>query len=146
MEINERTYGKIRHILPVQRGRVTVENITFINALLYICENGCKWRRLPKEYGNWHVIYKRFNRWVKDGIIERLFRELHANGIVESARPILLLDSMSVPVHPDACGALKKNGRAVDRPLQGRPDLQDPHDGLRRTDRRRVYPERRTVP
>jgi len=61
MEINERTYGKIRHILPVQRGRVTVENITFINALLYICENGCKWRRLPKEYGKWHVIYKRFN-------------------------------------------------------------------------------------
>ena len=36
----------------------------------------------PKEYGKWHVIYKRFNRWVKDGIIEKLFRELHANGIV----------------------------------------------------------------
>jgi len=68
MEINEGTYGKIRHILPVQRGRVTVENITFINALLYICENGCKWRRLPKEYGKWHVIYKCFNRWVKGGL------------------------------------------------------------------------------
>jgi len=85
MEINERTYGKIRHILPVQRSRVTVQNITLINALLYICENGYKWRRLPKEYGNWHVIYKRLNRWVKDRIIERLFRELHANGIVETA-------------------------------------------------------------
>jgi len=34
METNERIYGKIRHILPVQRGRVTVENIIFINALL----------------------------------------------------------------------------------------------------------------
>ena len=89
-------------------GRVTVQNITFINAPLYICENGCKWGRLPKEYGNWHVIYKRFNRWVKDGIIDRLFRELHANGIVEIAQPVLLLDSMSVLVHPDACGALKK--------------------------------------
>ena len=60
------------------------------------------------EYGNWHVIYKRLNRWVKDWIIERLFRKLHANGIVETARPVLLLDSMSAPVHPDACGALKK--------------------------------------
>jgi len=145
MTINERTYGKIRHILPVQRGRVTVQNITFINALLYICENGCKWRRLPKEYGKWHVIYKRFNRGVKDGIIERLFRELHANGLVESARPVLLLDSMSVPVHPDACGALKKR-RAVDRTLQGRADLQNPHDGPGRSNRRRVYPKRRTVP
>jgi len=108
METNERTYGKIRHILPVQRGQVAAQNITFINALLYICENGCKWRKLPKEYGNWHVIYKRFNRWVKDRIIERLFRELHANGIVETTHPILLLDSMSAPVHPDACGTLKK--------------------------------------
>jgi len=53
VDINERTYGKIRHILPVLRGRVTVQNIIFINALLYICENGCKWRRLPKECGNY---------------------------------------------------------------------------------------------
>ena len=108
MEITEGTYGKIRHILPVQRGRVMVQNITFINALLYICENGCKRRRLPKEYGNWHVIYKRFNHWVRDWIIERLFRELHSNRIVGTAHLVLLLDSMSVPVHPDACGALKK--------------------------------------
>ena len=97
MEINEGTCGKIRHILPVQRGRVAVQNITFIRALLYICENGCKWRRLPKEYGNWHVIYKRFNRWVKDGIIERLFRELHANGIVETARPLPLFFRQNPP-------------------------------------------------
>jgi len=40
-------------------------------------ENGCAWRRLPKEYGNRPVIYKRFNRWVKAGVIDRLFRELH---------------------------------------------------------------------
>ena len=91
---------------PVQRGRVTVQNITFINALPYICENGCKWRRLPKEYGSRHVIYRYFNRRVMDGITERLFRKLHASWIVGTARPVLLLDS--VPVHPDACGALKK--------------------------------------
>jgi transposase len=106
------TYGKIRHILPVQRGRVTVKNITFINALPYICENGCNRRRLPKEYGCRHVIYKRFNRRVRDGITGRLFRELHAGGIVETAQPVLLLDSMSVPVHPNACGALKKRARS----------------------------------
>jgi len=35
-------------------------------------------RRLPKEYGKWHVIYKRFSRWVKSGVIERLFHGLHA--------------------------------------------------------------------
>jgi len=108
MEINREQYEKMKHILPVQRGNVSVENIVFINALLYICENGCKWRRLPKEYGNWHVIYKRFNRWVKDGIIERLFRELHVQNVMELSLLKRLMDSMTVPVHPDACGALKK--------------------------------------
>jgi len=108
MKIDMKHYEKLKHTLPVQRGNVTVENMTFINALLYICENGCKWRRLPKEYGNWHVIYKRYNRWVKAGVIDRLFRELHVQGIAEPSKLIRLLDSMTVPVHPDACGALKK--------------------------------------
>ena len=117
MEINIEQYEKLRHLLPVQRGNVKVENITFINALLYICENGCKWRRLPKEYGKWHVIYKRFNRWVKAGIISKLFQELHVQGIAESTVLIRLLDSMAVPVHPDACGALKKTvSKQLDAP------------------------------
>jgi len=110
MKINIEQYEKIKPILPVQRGNVRVENMTYINALLYICENGCKWRRLPKEYGNWHVIYKRFNRWVKDGIIVKLFQELHVSGVADLTILIRLMDSMAVPVHPDACGAFKKNG------------------------------------
>jgi len=108
MKIDKDQYEKLRAILPVRRGNVRIENMTFINALLYICENGCKWRRLPKEYGNWHVIYKRFNRWVKAGIIGRLFQEMHVQGVAETDMLKRLMDSMIVPVHPDACGALKK--------------------------------------
>jgi len=74
MEIPAEHYEKLKHILPVQRGNVSVENVIFINAILYVCENGCKWRKLPKEYGYWHPIYKRFNRWVKAGIIDKLGR------------------------------------------------------------------------
>ena len=108
MQITIEQYKRIEHILPVQRGNVSVENIQLINALLYICENGCKWRKLPKEYGNWHVIYKRFYRWVKTGIIDKLFRELHVQEIFNLSNQIRMIDSMAVPVHPDACGALKK--------------------------------------
>jgi len=48
MEINQEQYDRIKHILPVQRGNVAVDNMTFINALLYICENGC-----PGGFGLW---------------------------------------------------------------------------------------------
>ena len=108
MKINEEQYKKIKHALPVQRGNVTVENLVFINAILYICENGCKWRRLPKEYGSWNAVYKRFRRWVENGIIERLFTELVNQKLINIESTKRLLDSMIVPVHPDACGALKK--------------------------------------
>jgi len=106
--ITQVQYDRIKHLLPVQRGNVSIDNLTFINALLYICENGCKWRRLPKEYGNWHVIYKRFRRWVEDGIITRLFQELHVQDILSVDTEALFMDSRTVKVHPDACGALKK--------------------------------------
>jgi transposase len=108
MEINQEQYDKIKHLLPVQRGNVNLENITFINALLYICENGCKWRRLPKEYGSWNAVYKRFNRWVKAGVIDRMFRKLHVQDILQVNTEALFIDSKIIPVHPDACGALKK--------------------------------------
>ena len=108
MQINEEQYKKIKHALPVQRGNITVENLVFINGILYICENGCKWRRLPKEYGSWNAVYKRFRRWVEDGIIERLFIELMNQKLVNIELVKRLLDSMVAPVHPDACGALKK--------------------------------------
>lgn len=106
MKINEEQYEKISKILPKQRGNIKLNNIDFINALLYICENGCKWRALPKEYGNWHTIYVRFNRWSKNGILEKLFLELQVQQRLNLKT--LCLDSTIIKVHPDGCGALKK--------------------------------------
>jgi len=108
MKINQAQYDQIKHILPTQRGNVRIDNLTLINALLYILENGCKWRRLPSEYGYWHAIYMRFSRWVKSGVIERMFRELHVQGILCIKPDALMMDSTTIKVHPDACGALKK--------------------------------------
>ena len=108
MEIIEKQYEEIKYLLPIQRGNVSIDNLTFINALLYICENGCKWRALPEKYGNWHVIYKRFRRWVSAGIIEKLFRKLHVQNALKFNPEAVFMDSKTVKVHPDACGALKK--------------------------------------
>ena len=113
MNISEEQYEKIKHILPVQRGNVTVKNIKLLNALLYICENGCKWRRLPKEYGSWNAVYKRFRRWVQDGVIDALFQEMHVQDILKVCPAALSMDSKIIPVHPDACGALKKTVNRV---------------------------------
>ncbi len=65
MEITLEQFAQIEHCLPMQRGNVSLSNLQVVNAILYVAEHGCKWRGLPKRFGNWHTIYTRMNRWTK---------------------------------------------------------------------------------
>ena len=67
MEISEAQYRLIEDCLPIQRGNVSLSNLRVLNAILYVAEQGCKWRGLPQRFGNWHTIYTRMNRWSKAG-------------------------------------------------------------------------------
>ena len=108
MEITAEQFGKIEHCLPRQRGNVSLTNLAVLNAILYVAEHGCKWRGLPKRFGNWHTIYVRMNRWSKAGVLDRVFEQLQYNQIVRIKIEAVSLDSTSVKVHPDGTGALKK--------------------------------------
>ena len=110
MEITAEQYERIQDCLPVQRGNVSLSNLQLLNALLYVAEHGCKWRGLPKRFGNWHTIYTRMNRWSKSGVMDRVFEKLQVEQIVRIKIEAIALDSTSVKVHPDGTGALKKNG------------------------------------
>ena len=46
-----------------------------INAILYVAENGRKWRELPKRFGNRQAIYTRMNRRAKAGVLDRAFEQ-----------------------------------------------------------------------
>ena len=76
-----------------------------------LAEHGCKWRGLPKRFGNWHTIYTRMNRWSKAGVLDRVFEQLQQSQIVRIRIEAVLLDSTSIKVHPDGTGALKKTAR-----------------------------------
>lgn len=108
MLITEEQYTRIEHYLPKQRGNVSMTNIQLLNAILYVTEHGCKWRGLPKDFGNWHTIYTRMNRWSKSGVLDRVFAELQKERIISVNMKVLSLDSTSIKVHPDGTGALKK--------------------------------------
>ena len=73
MQITQEQYEKIVKYLLKQRGNVSMSNLQPINAMLHVAENGCKWRTLPKTYGNWHTICVRMNRWSKNGALGRVF-------------------------------------------------------------------------
>jgi transposase len=94
--------------LPVQRGNVRLSNLQVLNAVLYVAEQGCKWRGLPKRFGRWHTIYTRMNRWSRNGVLDRVFEKLQMEQIVRIKIEAFALDSTSIKVHPDGTGALKK--------------------------------------
>jgi len=110
MTLTTEQFDRIKGYLPIQRGNVKTGNLTFIRALLYVAENGCKWRALPAGYGNWNSVYKKANRWAKGGVLERVFAALQKERIIAITIEVLALDSTSIKVHPDAHGALKKRG------------------------------------
>jgi transposase len=108
MEITAEQYKRIKDSLPIQRGNVKLQNIQVLNAILYVAEQGCKWRGLPSRFGNWHSIYTRMNRWAMSGVLDRVFEKLQTEQIVRIKIEAFSLDSTSIKVHPDGTGALKK--------------------------------------
>jgi transposase len=108
MEITESQYQQIKDCLPRQRGNVSLSNLQVLNAILYVAEQGCQWRGLPKQFGRWHTVYTRMSRWAKAGVLERGFERLQHVRIIRLKIEAVSLDSPSIKVHPDGTGALKK--------------------------------------
>lgn len=133
-EISEAQYDLIRPCLPVQRGNVRISNLTMINAVLHIAENGCKWRALPPRFGSWHTICTRLRRWAEAGVLDRLFAALQEHRLIRIRVECLGLDSTSVKVHPDGTGAPKK-GAASHREISRRMEYQGSSGGKRMLER-----------
>src|SRR5580698_6618437 len=124
MELTESQFQRIADCLPRQRGNVGMTNLELLNALLYMVEHGCKWRGLPKHFGNWHTIYTRMNRWSKAGVLDRVFARLQEEQILAIHIEHVCLDSTTIKIHPDGTGALKKRP-ASHRTFPGRMHHQD---------------------
>ena len=111
MKLTEEQYEKIADCFPRHRGNVGIDNLSALNAIFYILENGGKWRRLPKEFSNWHTIYTRMSRWAKSATLNKVFTRLQQQQLIRIRVEAVSLDSSYIKVHPDACGALKKMDR-----------------------------------
>ena len=129
--ITEAQYELLRPYPPVQGGNVRISNFDVINAVLRVAENGCKWRALPKEVGNWRTIYTRLRRWTENGVLDRLFTVLQELQLIRIKVECLGLDSTRVKVHPDCTIALMKRP-AIDRPISRPRRPSDRHNVCRR--------------
>jgi transposase len=91
-----------------RRGAKGRNDRRFLEALHYFTVHNITWRALPKDFGNWNSVWKRFWRLSRAGVFEAFFEALAA--LSGTADLVQMFDSTIVRAHVSAAGA--KGGRA----------------------------------
>ena len=102
-ELTDAEWERIGSLVPGKAGdpgRTAKDNRLFLDAVLWIARTGAGWRDLPARFGKWDTVHKRFARWCRSGVWERLLTILGPDPDLEA----VLLDSTIVRAHPHAAG------------------------------------------
>jgi transposase len=100
-ELSQTQWERIAPLLPGKvsdPGRTAVDNRLFVNAVLWVLRSGAHWCDLPERYGRWKTAHKRFSRWSKTGVWERVFADLTK----DRDNQYLMIDSTLVRAHQQA--------------------------------------------
>lgn len=109
-ELTDIQFEKIESFLPGRKessGVTAKDNRLFVNAVIWIFKTGPPWRDLPERFGNWSSVHRRFTRWSKTGVFDRVFRVLSEDADME----FLLMDGTIVKAHQHSSGAKKKKAK-----------------------------------
>ena len=109
-ELSDEQWWKVADLVPGKEGdpgRSGDDNRRFVNGVLWVLRSGAHWHDLPPRYGKYKSVHKRFTRWAKAGVWERVFDNLTA----DPDNDYLMLDSSLVRAHQQA--ATGKGGIAT---------------------------------
>ena len=99
--ISDADWARIEPLLPKYGPAGTKRR--FVDAVLFVGKTGLPWRDLPERFGHWNGVWKRFDRWSRKGVWQKVFDALQDPDL-----EWLILDSTVIRAHPCAAGAPKK--------------------------------------
>ncbi len=113
-------------------GRPGADRRRMFEAAVHVLTEGCRWRGLPREFGPWQAAYHHFNRWRRDGVLDRLARAMlgrvDAAGLIDWS--LFCVDGTSVRAAACAAGAGRACGSSVPpRPVSSRASSSPPPSG-----------------
>jgi transposase len=76
-----------------------------VEAIIWRCTNGAKWRAVPADLGPWWKAAQIFIRWARLGVWDRLLDMAQKRGVELG---MVFLDGTSIRAHAKAAGASKK--------------------------------------
>lgn len=77
--LSDEQWTRIKGLLPGKSndcGVTAKDNRQFLEAVLWIARTSSPWRDLPEDFGKWHSVYVRYDRWSKKGVWTRLCEEV----------------------------------------------------------------------
>lgn len=78
MDLTEEQWKVINAILPEdpvrpdRRGRPWSQRRSVFNGILWILRTGAPWQDLPERYGKYQTVHRRFQNWVRSGVMEKV--------------------------------------------------------------------------
>src|SRR3712207_4096032 len=98
--VSDAVWAKVAALLPgkaTDPGATGKDNRLFLEAVLWRVRTGAPWRDLPSGFGHWNSVFRRFRRWVRAGVFERVSGEPDFE--------YALVDGTIVSAHQKASGA-----------------------------------------
>jgi transposase len=114
-ELTDEEWALIAHLFPdnKRKGEPWKDHRTVLNGMFWRMRTGAPWRDIPERYGPWQTIYDRFNRYRKNGQLERILQELQirldAEGLIDW--DLWCVDGSSIRASRAAAGAGKRGDR-----------------------------------
>lgn len=115
-QLSDRMWNRLEPHLPAEtgrRGRPSLPNRPFVEAILWKHRTGAPWRDLPESFGPWASVFTRFDRWSKSGVWQRVLEALRDEADMEW----VMLDGTVIRAHQHAAGA---KGGAASKDSEGR--------------------------
>lgn len=113
-DLSDLEWSIVKPLLPPvkNRGRKRETDLReIINAILYLLNEGCKWRSLPHDFPHWSTVRTYFDRWKRKRVWYQLNNVLREKLRVEEGRnskpSAVSIDSQSIKT-------TEKKGRYMD--------------------------------
>ena len=98
-DLTEKEWEKIKEYFP-QENASEVHKRSLVEAVLYLVDNGCKWRALPHDYPKWSTVKSFYYRAVESGLWEKIMDALVKKSRKKAGRKVKpsygVVDSQSV--------------------------------------------------
>ena len=93
-------WEKVRTIIEPKTRKRKLALQVVLSGIIYLLSNGCKWRSLPPEYGDYRLVWYYLNKWAVYGVLDQVLHELGFALRKEQGRnkepSLLIIDAQAV--------------------------------------------------